>query len=275
MTSPNSFVTFNCSSRVTSICVVVCCDDLGRPRTRAWPLAARRLLALPGVVLLGAVRQEDFTAELLRHGGVLVELRLDNDEATAIASQLAHVGMTLRLEIPEAIRLADGQLMEFIFLLTTGQRLRSVLADQVESLIHAGDRTAIRIARLVCASHVIGIALDASCLGDAVDPDSQGSLTQALRKLQDEHIITTEDQCAWRGLHQRRSEVLTELLHQTPPPTRTATLADVLTILHPSALGWGLRRVAELFGDRVAPQPDVAPIAIPRCANAERTRGVV
>ena len=248
--------------------VVVCCDDLGRPRTRAWPLAARRLLAVPGVVLLGAVRQEDFTAELLRHGGVLVELRLDDDEAIAIASQLAHVGVSLRLEIPEAVRLADGQLMEFISLLTTGQRLRSVLADQVESLLHAGEPTAIRVARLVSASHVIGVALDASYLGDAVDDDTQGSLIRALRRLQDEHIITTEDQSAWRGLHQRRSEVLTELLHQTPPPTRTGTLAEVLAILHPNALGWGLRRVAELFGDQVTPHPDVVPLAMPRCADA-------
>ena len=248
--------------------VVVCCDDLGRPRTRAWPLAARRLLALHGVVLLGAVRREDFTAELLRYGGVLVELRLDDEEAMAIATQLAHVGISLRLEIPEAVRLADGQLMEFISLLTTGQRLRSVLANQVESLVYAGERSTIRIARLVCASHVIGVALDASYLGDAVDHDYQGSLTQALRKLQDEHIITTEDQSAWRGLHQRRSEVLTELLHQTPPPTLAATLADVLAILHPGALGWGLRRVAELFGDRLAPQPDVVPLAIPKCTNA-------
>ena len=248
--------------------VVVCCDDLGRPRTRAWSLAARRLLALPGVVLLGAVRQEDFTAELLRHGGVLVELRLDDEEATTIASHLAHVGIDLRLEILEAVRLADGQLMEFISLLTTGQRLRSVLADQVESLVHASDPTAVRIARLVCASHVIGVFLDASHLGDAVDPDHQGSVSRALRRLQDEHIITTENESAWRGLHQRRSEVLTELLHETPPPTRTATLADVLTILHSTALGWALRRLAELFGDQITPQPEVVAIAVLRCASA-------
>ena len=248
--------------------VVVCCDDLGRPRTRAWPLVARRLLGLPGVLLLGAVRQEDFTAELLRHGGVLVELRLDDEEATAIGNQLAHAGVDLRLEIPEAVRLADGQLMEFISLLTTGQRLRSVLADQVESLVCAGDHTTIRVARLVCASHVVGVELSASYLGDAINHKSQVNLTQALLRLQDEHIITTEDQSAWRGLHQRRSEVITELLHKAPPPTRTETLADVLAILRPSALGWGLRRVAELFGDQVGPQPDVVPLAIPKCTDA-------
>ena len=248
--------------------VVVCCDDLGRPRTRAWSRAARRLLELPGVVLLGAVRQEDFTAELLRHGGVLVELRLDDEEATAIGNQLARTGVDLRLEISEAVRLADGQLMEFISLLTTGQRLRSVLADQAESLVRAGDHTTVRVARLICASHVLGVALDASYLDDAVNCGDPGALTQALLRLQDEHIITTEDQSAWRGLHQRRSEVLTELLHRTPPPTRTETLADVLGILHPSAMGWGLRRVAELFSDQVGPQAEVVPLAVPKCTDA-------
>ena len=248
--------------------VVVCCDDLGRPRTSAWPLAARHLLALPGVALLGAVRQEDFTAELLRHGGVLVGLYLDDDEATDIAHQLAHAGMDLQLEIPEAVRLADGQLMEFLSLLTTGRRLQSVLADQVESLVRAREHSAIRVARLVCASHIIGVELDAAYLGDAVKHADARALTQALVRLQDEHIVTTEDQSAWRGLHQRRSEVLTELLHKTPPPTRAATLAEVLSILRPGALGWGLRRVAELFGEQIAPQPDVVAPAVSKCADA-------
>ena len=248
--------------------VVVCCDDLGRPRTHMWPTAARRLLELRGVALLGAVRREDLTAELLRHGGVLVELRLDDEEATAIGNQLAHADVHLCLEIPEAVRLADGQLMEFISLLTTGQRLRSVLADQVESLMRAGEETTLRVARLVCASHVIGVELNASSLREAIDDGRQGTLALSLLRLQDEHIITTVDQSSWRGLHQLRSEVLTELLHKTPPPTRTSTLIDVLSILKPSALGWGLRRVAELFGSHIDPQPHVVSLAIHKCKDA-------
>ena len=143
-----------------------------------------------------------------------------------------------------------------------------MLGAQVESLLRAGDRGTIRIARLVCASHVIGVDLDAADLGNAVNHADEGALTRALLRLQDEHIVTTDDQSAWRGLHQRRSEVLTELLHKVPPPTRAATLADVLSILRPSALGWGLRRVAELFGAQVDPQPDVVRAAVSKCADA-------
>ena len=58
------------------------------------------------------------------------------------------------------------------------------------------------------------------------------------------------------------------MLHKAPPPTRAATLADVLGILRPGALGWGLRRAAELFGDQIAPQPDVVPPAVSKCADA-------
>ena len=118
--------------------VIVCCDDLGRPRASMWPVAARRLLEQAGVVLLGAVRHEDFTAELLRHGGEFVELSLDDESAVAIADQLSYMGVNLALEIPEAVRTADGHLMEYIALLTTGRRMRAVLAEQADALSPLG-----------------------------------------------------------------------------------------------------------------------------------------
>ena len=248
--------------------IVVCCDDLGRPRTRGWPVAVRRLLELPEVILLGAVRQEDFTAQLLRHGGVLVNLHLDPDSARAIADQLQHAGVEHHLEIAEAIRQADGQLMEFVSLLTTGRRLRSVLAAQVEGLLLHEDQTGADIARLVCASHVVGVTVDASSLSAAVSQGEPARVTRALLKLQDEHIITTEDQRDWRGLHQLRSEVLTELLHRTPPPTRTQTLGTVLGILQPNRLGWALRRIVELFGEETGIQLSAVRAAVHRCRDA-------
>ena len=248
--------------------VVVCCDDIGRPRTHKWPTATRRLLELPDVVLLGAVRHEDLTARLLRHGGSLVELRLDDQEATEIGNRLAAVKGNLRLELPEALRLADGQLMEFISLLTTGRRIRAVLSDQAESLIRDGDAVPIRLARLVCASHTLGLSLEAGSLRDAVPNDGPSNLPKALLRLQNEHIITVADNSSWRGLHQRRSEILTELLHNVPPPTLAETLSTVFPLLHPSALGWGLRRAAEVFGDHIAALPDVVPNAVENCSSA-------
>ena len=248
--------------------VVVCCDDIGRPQASKWPVAAQRLLELPGVVLLGAVRQEDFTATLLRHGGRLVELTLDDQEASAIGNQLAAVNTDLRLELTEAVRLADGQLMEFVSLLTTGHRICAVLSDQAESIIRDGDQVPIGIARLVCASHTLGLALDASCLSSAVPHNGPSVLAQALLRLQNEHIITDNKAAAWTGLHQVRSEILTDLFHKAPPPTLAETLSNIFRLLHPSAVWWGLRRAAELFGDQIAALPDVVPNAVEKCLSA-------
>ena len=228
--------------------VVVCCDDLGQPRTGRWSLAARRILELSGVVLIGAVRQEDFTRELLRFGGVSVELRIDEKTAKTVANELERSGVPLRMEIAEAVTKADGQFMEYVSLLTTGLRLRATLAVQAESLLLADDQTAAEIARIVCTAHVLGVSIDASDLERGVAGET-AARTRALRRLQDEHIITSEDQRAWRGLHQRRSEVLMQLLHESPPPTLQETLGKVITALDATTLSWALRRVIELFGD--------------------------
>ena len=245
--------------------VVVCCDDLGRPRTALWPLAVHRLLELCGVVMIGAVRREDFTAELLR-GGQLVELLLDNCTAETIALQLEHVGVSLALEVAEAVNRARGQLMEYVSLLTTGRRLQAVLASQAESLLNAPDQTGANIARLICGAHTVGVSIDASDLERGMGCE-RVDLTRALRRLQDEHIITTDDQQAWRGLHERRSEVLTELLHKTPPPTRRETLDSVLSMLRPASVSWALRRITELFDDIAVDQRGAIRAAARNCKN--------
>ena len=247
--------------------VVVCCDDLGRPRTRLWPLSVYRLLELSGVVLIGAVRREDFTADLLRYGGQLVELWLDDDTAETIAMQLEHAGVGLALEVTEAVTKAEGQLMEYVSLLTTGRRLQAVLASQAEPLLSAEDQIGADIARLICAAHILGVVIDASDLERGAGCE-RADLTRALRRLQDEHIITTEDQEAWRGLHERRSDMLTKLLHMSPPPTLRETLGNVLSILHTASVPWALRRIIELFGDIAVDQSGAIRAAVRNCKNA-------
>lgn len=248
--------------------VVVACDDLGRPRTAAWPSAVRRLLEIPNVQLIGAVRSEDLTPELLRHGGVLIELALDTATAQTIGEQLEGAGVRLTLEIPEAIALAAGQLMEFVALLTTGRRLRAVLSDQAHQLLSAPDPTAAEVARLVCAAHVLGVGIHADRLADLKGRGPK--LTSALQRLQAEHVIVSGDGEMWQGLHQRRSALLTEFLHETPPPTLRSTLTSVVDQLPPAAVGWALRRVIEIYGETTEGWnlEDSARAAASRCAAA-------
>jgi len=247
--------------------VVVACDDLGRPSTASWPPATRQLLEIPHVFLIGAVRQEDLDGALLRHGGLLIEMKLDDETAEAIAAHLLDLDVPLNLEIAEAKQKADGHLMEFIALLTTGRRMRSVLAAQADRLLTDPIGVDAAVARLVCAGHTLGVSIPAEELSRTVDVEPS-ELTSALRRLQNEHIVTSTDQQHWRGLHQRRSQILTELLHETPPPTLTATLLSVVGSIRPNAIGWAIRRIIEVFDLKSGELAESAAEAASRCDNA-------
>lgn len=226
--------------------VLVACDDLGRPHTEAWTRAVPRLLELARhVYLLGAARQEDFNAALLARRGRLIELCLTDGTAQVIAAQLDDLGVELQMLPSEAVNRADGKMMEFIALLTTGRRLEQVLAEQAAGLLDDAEGRAAEIARVICAADTLGIGVPAERLVEATGVS--GGLTPALRRLQDEHIVTNGAKDSWRGLHQLRSDVLTRLLHETPPPTLWNTLKRVLRIQQTPALCWALRRVVELY----------------------------
>ena len=187
--------------------LVVACDDLGRPNTTAWPLATLRLLEIEHLLVVGAARSEDFSPELLRHGGQLVELILTESTAGDIAQRLSESGVSLRLEIDEAIDLADGQLMEFVALLTTGRRLEAVLADQANELTTNSDGGPASVARAICAAHLLGVSIHADRIGAATGLDEH-QVSVALQRLANEHLALADSSGNWTGLHQKRSDVL-------------------------------------------------------------------
>lgn len=248
--------------------VVVVADDLGRPQTRHWPMAARRLLEFSDVLLIGAVRQEDLSADMIRHGGELVILELDDDSARVIAEQLVFEGVELQLEVKDAIAQADGLLMEYIALLTTGRRLREVLGGQAEDLLRA-DQVSVEAARLICTAHTLGVSIAAGELSEELQAETTAVLSTALRRLRDEHIVTTPDQRAWRGLHEARSLVLMGLLHNDPPPTLDVTVSRVVAMLDPLAQGWTIRRAIEQHPSVELDPRTIARNAVDRCRSAQ------
>lgn len=225
--------------------VLVVADDLGRPATAAWPEAAMLLREVPHTYILGAARAEDFHPSLLVGATRVVQPRLDEATAVEIGSRINGLGLTQRMDVVEALELSEGLLMEFLALLTTGQRLRQVLAGQVASLANLDRRLQRDAARLLTAAHTLGLSLRAdrlaAVLGTATDQDTVGD---ALGVLRDEHIIVA-DGTSWRGLHELRSATITGLLHENPPPTIGATWARVVNLVDPGQTGWMLRRVAE------------------------------
>jgi hypothetical protein len=225
--------------------VLVVADDLGRPATMSWPRAAMSLREEPHTYLLAATRAEDFQPNVLVGATRVVRPRLDHETAVEIASRIRDLGINQRMDVEEALSSSEGLLMEFLALLTTGQRLRQVLAGQVAGLAAPDRRLQRDAARLLTAAHTLGLSLRAdrlaSALANAADQDRVGD---ALGVLRDEHIII-EEGTSWTGLHELRSATIAELLHESPPPTMGATWARVVELLDLGQAGWLLRRVAE------------------------------
>lgn len=230
--------------------VVVAADNLGRPGMAAWPAAVDALRELPAVVVIATCRAEDFDQALVRGGARLIEPRLDEQTSRRIADRICAAGLPLRMAASEAYTRCDGLLMEFIALLTTGRRLEQVLAEQAAALRKPGRELQRSAARLLTAAHSAGLPLQADRLGAALaDGGPVEAVGDALGVLNGEHIIT-RDRESWRGLHELRSQTLSALLHESPPPTITDTYTAVARLLPAAEAGWLLRRAAERDPDR-------------------------
>lgn len=206
--------------------VLVCVDDLGREATASWPSARDRLLELPYVRLLGACRQEDLTPTIAI-GATLSNATLDPSSAQLIYDRIQSSGWEMATEPEEAISLADGLLMEFIALATTGRRLQDVLAEQVVRMERELGAGPIAVLRIVLALHTLGIRAPAAALGRAVDLD-ESEITSCMRRLRDEHLVLAHDD-GWGAIHDLRAEVLLDILHQSPPPSMSMTYARAIS----------------------------------------------
>ena len=241
--------------------VLICADDLGRPATSAWEALASALVERPGVKLLGAAREEDFRPSLAAGRAVVVRPFLDRPLASAIAQVLRSRGVTTRLSVDEAFARSGGLLMEFLTLMVTGNRLEAVVGEQIHSLLEAERTTDREALRYICAAHVLGTGLVADALPELVPHNRE--LPSALERLSNEHFVLREDGETWRGLHELRSDVVTQRLHKTPPPTTVATWARLLTYMQPDDRPHVASRVARITDYDLEPLTEtVASLAI-------------
>ena len=222
--------------------IVVCIDDLGRARTGAWAQARDRLLELPGVQIMAAARQEDLTPSLSREA-VIVDAHLTPSAAEEIYRAVQASGVPVEMAREEAVAIADGLLMEFLALVTTGRRLRKVLSEQVDRLNEPHRQVDRELLRLVCAVHALGFETPSEALPAALKR-APAKVESALRRLLGEHMITNAGVGGFRGLHDLRTEVLLELLHEQGHPALGSTFAAAVMALGPAARPQALRRAA-------------------------------
>lgn len=208
-------------------------DDVGRQGPEAWTAFLREIASLPGVLLLGSIREEDIF--LVAERARVAEIRSDADNALAerLWLELKESQNTQWPGWREPWRLSNGLLLEYVHILTRGKRLDEVLADQVQARIADADRDLeLDILRLGAWAGSAGARVDTGKLANILSC-SDAELSRALHRLVDEHLIREPKAGLFGGLHQLRSEELLQLSHQTPPPTYSATFERTLSAVPP------------------------------------------
>ena len=214
-----------CQEPSKSFPLLICADNLGRPHTAGWSEIAREFIDRPGMLLMGACREEDFRPELAVGRTTIVDPKLDRGLATSIAELLADSQVATVLDVGEAFKASEGLLMEFLSMLLTGHRLQQVVEEQVAARLTEERATEREILRYIVTAHAAGVPLPADALG-ALIPGQD--LTPALSLLHREHILVSDDESRWQGLHELRSTIARDYLHQFPPPTAAITIRHLV-----------------------------------------------
>ncbi|MEX1200969.1 MAG: hypothetical protein WEB02_09300 [Methylophaga sp.] len=194
-------------------------DDVGRNGPESWGALLKEAMSVPGVVLLGSVREEDVA--LIAERARAAEIRADPDDELAerLWRELHEVEKTNWVGWREPWKMSDGLLLEYVHILTRGQRMHELLADQVAARVSDPKRSLeLDILRTGAWAGAANAEVDASRLARALSV-SEADLSRALQRLIQEHLVRSPAPGAVTGLHQLRSEELLQLTHQTTLPT--------------------------------------------------------
>ena len=187
-------------------------DEIDWVNVELWNTLAPALLAIPHVYLLGSIRQED--ANLVRSlaNVPFIDIALNERLAQDLWKELRERGQTDWQHWLEPFETSEGLLLEYVHLLTQGQRLSALISDQVSARIREGRDHELAIIR---ASSTIarfsGSVMVRPLLATLGITDSQGSA--ALQRLLNEHLIKEIGPGQLGGLHQLRSQALVEASH--------------------------------------------------------------
>ena len=211
-------------------------DDVGRNGAESWGVLLKEVMSAPGVVMLGSVREEDVTLVAERARAAEVRADPDDELAERLWHELKESRNTDWAGWREPWRLSEGLLLEYVHILTRGQRMQELLSDQVAARIVDPSRSLeLDILRSGAWAGTAQAEIDASRLARSLLV-SEGDLSRALHRLIQEHLVRSPKPGTLAGLHQLRSEELLRLTHQLPIPTLDSSFANTVVSVHPTDL---------------------------------------
>jgi hypothetical protein len=217
-------------------------DDLGRDLAGGWDSFQRAADGQPGILMLGTVREEDLYLINNLASTPLVRPTLDEGLAQRIWTALRAERDLAFVSWREPYERSLGLMLEYVHLLTSGNRLQDTLDAQVRQRVREERDAELAVLAAVVEGARFGGSINAKLLRDRLDL-SVGDFDRALMRLVDEHAIKVGDDGTLTGLHEIRSAGLHDALARMTTRSRGDALDDLIAMLSPRSFAVVLPRL--------------------------------
>lgn len=186
-------------------------DDVGRSGAAGWDALVTEVEAIPGLLLIGSVREEDIF--LLGTASTTAVVRPHLDEALA---QRLWLALSTAVDVAfshwvEPFEESRGLLLEYTHLLTKGRRLEQTLAEQVRRRLAEERTDELELMRSIVFPGRHGAAVDGRAVQAGLGWDDF-RMSRALARLIEEHAVRELPDGRLGGLHEIRSAYLDDAL---------------------------------------------------------------
>ncbi|MDD1956121.1 chaperone NapD [Pseudomonas sp. 8209] len=217
-------------------------DDVGRGFSEGWTALTAEVNRAPGLLLLASVREEDRYPLVDNRRASQVKVQGDDTLAERVWRELRDRGQTAWQGWREPWALAAGHLLEYTHVLTQGHRLSETLHAQIAARINDVTRhDELDVLRMVACVNATGCGADVSELPRVLSK-SATTVSLALTRLKDEHLVQDTHDGRIVGLHELRSAELLRLSHEFALPLLSTTVATAVWLVPASEMSRFLER---------------------------------
>lgn len=225
-------------------------DEVGSTNNDLWDVLVRELRGLPDVYFLGSVRQEDVMLIANQSDTEFIPVSLTEKLAESVWMRLYAEKQTNWEHWLEPFEQSKGLMLEYVHLLTQGQRLAAVIDEQVQQRQREGRYDELAIIRSTAVIFAHGGEVQVAKLLDLHELKPVAA-SQSLKRLINEHLIREAQPGILSGLHILRSQALSEASHDDMVYLAATSLWQALRVVTSDTLPKVIQSILKNAPDEV------------------------